>query len=381
MNYILAGMSFVLQHVLKVLAVGTFHNRRVVFFSYFGKQYSCNPKYLCEYLMQASPEYEIVWAFAKPEDFAWLEQRGMHIVRYNSLAFARACLTSGFVVTNSQLPAWFPVLRRMHIINTWHGGGAYKRVGTGFLRASKGKQLMDALSRHKPCVYLSSSKAFTQLTIRQSFEHEGEVLECGMPRNDLLVRQSTPEVTQRVKERLGIDPDTRILLYAPTYREDREISSDYFDLNIARDALARRFGGTWTIVFRLHYLVAGKLPATQDYVDASTYPDMQELLYAADVLLTDYSSSIWDFGLTGRPCFLYVPDLDEFDLQRGFYSDIRTWPWPLAQTKDELARNVLEFDEQAFARKLEQHYEDLGSTDTGHACEAVANWMAAVEQR
>ena len=73
MNYILAGMSLVLQHVLKVLAVGTFHNRRVVFFSYFGKQYSCNPKYLCEYLMQANPEYEIVWAFAKPEDFAWLE--------------------------------------------------------------------------------------------------------------------------------------------------------------------------------------------------------------------------------------------------------------------------------------------------------------------
>ena len=202
-----------------------------------------------------------------------------------------------------------------------------------------------------------------------------------MPRNDLLVQQRTPEVARRVKESLGIAQDTRILLYAPTYREDREISSDYFDLGVARDALAQRFGGTWTIVFRLHYLVAGKLPSTQDYVDASAYPDMQELLYAADVLLTDYSSSIWDFGLTGRPCFLYVPDLNEFDVERGFYSDIHTWPWSLAQTKDELASNILEFDEQTFAQRLERHYEDLGSTDTGHACETVAAWMAQFEQR
>jgi CDP-glycerol glycerophosphotransferase len=202
-----------------------------------------------------------------------------------------------------------------------------------------------------------------------------------MPRNDLLVNGQSPHIDRKVRAALGIDEDAHILLYAPTYREDRQVASYFFDIEAVREALVQRFGGTWTIVFRLHYLIAGKLPASSAYVDASGYDDMQELLYASSVLVTDYSSSIWDFGLTGRPCFLFTPDLDDYDQERGFYSDIHTWPWPLAQTDEEFVGNIESFDEQDYARKLAQHYEDLGSTDTGHACETVVAWLREQDEQ
>lgn len=87
-----------------------------------------------------------------------------------------------------------------------------------------------------------------------------------------------------------------------------------------------------------------------NYIDASNYPDMQELLYAADVLITDYSSSMWDFSLTRRPCFLYATDLNYYDLDRGFYSDIHTWPYPLAESNSALIKNIKQFNNDQYQK-------------------------------
>jgi CDP-glycerol glycerophosphotransferase len=351
------------------------HPWRVVFFSHFGSQYSCNPKYLSEYLEAHAPDVELVWAFEDPDAFGFLRERGIRLVRYNSMEFVRACLGSRFLVTNCEVPAWLPVRRGQVLMNTWHGGGAYKRVGSEFDKGSYWRNLRSAMGRRKTTVYLSSSDAFTELTVRQSMQHAGEVLCCGMPRNDILVLGNEPGIDARVRERLGIPAGDRVLLYAPTYREGRAASTYLFDCGRVRAALVERFGGTWTILLRMHYFVMQQLPASDAYLDASAYPDMQELLYMADVLVTDYSSSIWDFGLTGKPCLLYAPDLSEYDAERGFYSDIRTWPWPLSQSNEELARAIRAFDEDDYARRLHQHYVDLGSTETGHAREAVAAYL------
>jgi len=367
--------AFALQHLLKLAGLGPMHHSRVMFFSHFGSQYSCNPKYISEYLEANAPGIELVWAFENPSKFEFLRERGIRVVRYNSMEFVRACLTSRFVVTNCEVPAWLPVRRNQILINTWHGGGAYKRVGADFSKGSYWRNLRSAMGRRKTTVYLSSSDAFTELTIRQSMQHKGDVLSCGMPRNDLLVLGNEPAIDARVRERLGIPATDHVLLYAPTYREGRAASTYLFDCNKMHAALVDRYGGTWTILLRMHYFVMQQLPASDAYIDASGYPDMQELLYMADVLVTDYSSSIWDFGLTGKPCLLYAPDLSEYDAERGFYSNIHTWPWPLAQSNDELAHNIRAFDDEDYAKRLHQHYVDLGSTETGHARDAVAEYL------
>ena len=147
------------------------------------------------------------------------------------------------------------------------------------------------------------------------------------------------------------------------------------DCKAIQSALSEKFGGNWFILFRTHYFVMNQLNNAANYIDASNYPDMQELLYAADVLITDYSSSMWDFSLTRRPCFLYATDLNYYDLDRGFYSDIHTWPYPLAESNSALIKNIKQFNNDQYQKNIQKHWDALGSYESGHACETVANYI------
>ena len=130
-----------LRSFIKILSVGPFHEKRIVFFSYFGRQYSCNPKYISEYIQKNYPEYEIVWGFKNPKAFSFLKKRKIKTARYMAPYFLHLCLTSKFIISNSEIPSWFPVMKRQVYINTWHGGGAYKRVGAAYQKETAGKQV------------------------------------------------------------------------------------------------------------------------------------------------------------------------------------------------------------------------------------------------
>ena len=364
-----------LRSFLKLLPIGHFHKKRIVFFSYFGAQYSCNPKYISEYMQERHPDFEIIWAFKSPQNFSYLHDKGIKTVKYLHPYFLHVCLTSKFIVTNSEIPAWFPIMKRQVYINTWHGGGAYKRVGAAYQKETPGKQIRAEIAREVPCTYVSSSNAFTELTIHQSFHHDGTILSCGMPRNDMLFNNDHPELHDKIRAYYHLPSEAKILLYAPTYRESKAASDYLFDCKAIQSALSEKFGGNWFILFRTHYFVMNQLNNAANYIDASNYPDMQELLYAADVLITDYSSSMWDFSLTRRPCFLYATDLNYYDLDRGFYSDIHTWPYPLAESNSALIKNIKQFNNDQYQKNIQKHWDALGSYESGHACETVANYI------
>lgn len=368
----LAGIS---RHILKVLSIGRFHKKRVVFFSYFGSQYSCNPKYISQYLHEHMPEFEIVWAFVCPHEFRILEAENIKTVKYNSLSFLRTCLTSKYIITNSEIPSWFPLTGRQILINTWHGGGAYKKVGAAYQKETAGKQKRAQIARKNPCIYLSSSRAFSEMTLRQSFLHTGEILAYGMPRNDMLVKQNREDLYQKVKKFYHIPAENHILLYAPTYRESKKASEYLLDCAKIRQALTQRFGGDWSILFRMHYFIMEQLEFSEEYIDASQYSDMQELLYVSDILVTDYSSSMWDFALMNKPCFLLATDLNHYDLSRGFYTDIHTWPYPLAENTEELLSNIQNFNSMLYRKDVQKHFDNLGNQESGDSAKKVCEYM------
>lgn len=364
-----------LRSFLKILSVGFFHKKRIVFFSYFGRQYSCNPKYISEYIQKYYPEFEIVWGFKNPKNFSFLKKKNIRTAKYMAPYFLHLCLTSKFIISNSEIPSWFPIMKRQIYINTWHGGGAYKKVGAAYQKETKGKQIRAEIAREMPCIYVSSSKAFTELTIHQSFHHYGDILSCGMPRNDILVNQNCPALNSKIRKYYQIPEDSKIMLYAPTYRESKTADEYLFECEKIKKALSERFGGNWHFLFRMHYFIMDQLKGKADYIDASNYPDMQELLYASDVLITDYSSSMWDFGLTKKPCFLYATDLNTYDMERGFYSDIHTWPFALAETTDELVSIINNFDSTSYQKDLEKHFSDLGSYEKGQATKTICKYI------
>ncbi len=358
---------------LRVFYVFPIKKNRVLFECYREKQYGCNPKYISEKLKELyGDEIEIGWSFRKPENFKYLEETGIKVLKAQTIECFKFALTAHVICMNTYYKPMMPRRRGQYFIRTWHGGGAYKKVGK-LQKMTYLQRKFLSFQEQGADLYISSSEAFTRLTLRESFGYEGEVLEVGMPRNDILINGKSG-VSENVKAALGIDKNKKLALYAPTYRDDVYMSDIVPDYSRALKALEKRFGGEWEMAYRGHHVVMyfDKGELAKGAVDATMYPDMQELLLAADCLITDYSSCIWDMSFTGKPVFLYAPDLKKYSADRDFFTDIHSWPFPLSESDQELENIILNFDNDKYLKDIDNHHRELGSFESGHASEAVA---------
>ena len=364
------------KNLLKIFFIFPIKKNRIVFSSYSGKNYSCNPKYITEYLLKNNEKnYQIIWAFINPDN--QVIDSCITKVKFKSLLYIYYALTAKVFVDNVESWSILPKRKGQMVLNTWHGGGAYKGVGLNRKDTSSAVD-RNMLEKHKRVdVYLSSSKYFSKHTLRQSFGYEGEILEVGMPRNDILQAHNDFELIKTIKESIGIHYETKIVLFAPTFRNNTNFhySLDYVSVI---DALKSRFGGEWVLLQRAHYYLQSEAFAQDIAIDVSDYPDMQELLLISDVLITDYSSSIWDFSLMGRPAFLYTPDLKEYELERAFYTPIDEWPYPYAEDMTSFKELIINFDYRENEQKIKKHLIGLENTETGIASEFVAKKIREV---
>ena len=343
---------------------------RVFFSSYDGRQVTCNPRAIYDDLRRRFPgRFEAVWCVNDPEKAANLRAEGVKTVRYHSLAFYRTLFTASVVVLNDlQGCSYLPFRRGQFVVQTWHGCGLYKKVGHDIPNKPAGyDKRLSYIARHIT-LFLSGAQAFSDTVIRGAFGYEGEILNSGLPRNDLLLKDADrAAAARRVRETLGIPADRKLLLFAPTFRDRGAAHGQFLQRTDVKEAIANILCGEVTCLVRTHYM--DSLSAFgDDMLDVTAYPDMQELLAAADMLISDYSSCIWDFSLTRRPCFLFADDLADYKTERDFYLDIHRWPFPLAINVDELLENLRSFDRAAYEAAVDAHLRELGSFETGQAC-------------
>lgn len=364
----------VVRFIMRVFYAFPVRNNRLFFANYSMPNYTCNTKYITEYLIKTYPgKFDFVWMAAVPEEKR--REAGIRTVRQNSFSYFYYLATAKVFISNGGMPTYFPFRESQLTIDTWHGGGAYKRTHAGIdgVSATETERIRTAAKATK--LFISSSAMFTEEVIRKSFLYEGEVLECGMPRNDILFG-SHPEIAAAVKERYNVPDGTRIILYAPTFRGDWSrpencgADSAALDVSGCLDAARLRFGGEWRMFYRDHYAVKSE-SVNGKCVDVSDYPDMQELLLTADILITDYSSSIWDFALTGKPGFLFAADVEKYKFERNFVIPMSEWPYVVTENNAELVRAIEHFDEGSHSEKVRGHLQKLGSFETGTASEAV----------
>ena len=350
---------------------------KVSFISFSGRQYSDSPRCISEALLREHPETQQVWAFNEPEKFRFLEEKGIKIVKYKSLEYIYHVMTSRVYVDNAEFWSILKFRPGQMVLQTWHGGGAYKKVGGHRIDVNKRKQNHDMAKMNQINLFLSSSKAFTKYVIRGAYRYRGEILECGLPRNDALVFPD-PAAAEAVRKALGIPADKKILLYAPTFRNSHTLDLYDVDLPRLKTALEARFGGEWMILLRMHYYLRDRVAAGgQPWVlDVTDYPDMKDLLLCSDALLTDYSSCMWDFSLLLRPCFLYARDIADYRGERDFYTPIEDWPFPLAWDNDTLEAAITRFDENAYQQAVARHHQELGSTESGTAAKQCVERIA-----
>ena len=350
---------------------------------------SCNPKYLYEYMREHFPgQFEYVWVVSDKNKYAFLEEEGVKLVKHFTVSSFPMLLTAKVIVTNGSYAPWFSFRRGQYVINTWHGGGAYKRVENGRPDAGWAARKRAEFCASNIDLFLASCKVQEQQMIRTTYQYKGEVLQAGTPRNDRLVNGDIGEMRKRVRERYDIPENGRIVLYAPTYRRTGipvVMDSDYLlgQLDTIRNPanLLRQDDAEisetvkWYFLCRYHRYQDDSMDIRvkgKDVIDVMDYPDMQELLCAADILITDYSSCVWDYAFLKRPCFLFVPDKEAYTADTGFYVSLDEWPFAQAEDMEGLADNISSYDSEQAEQAVNAHLKQLGSYETGSCCERVA---------
>jgi CDP-glycerol glycerophosphotransferase len=310
----------------------------VVYTSFGGRQYSDSPRAIHAELLRRGAPLEHLWVV---DDAAFPAPARAQPLRAGSRAHHEALARARFVVANDPLPRWFEPRADQICLQTWHGT-PLKRIGSDSLAAREGLARLE-----RPTAagwrYVLSPNRFATPILRSALGVEGELLETGLPRNDVLSGPDAGRRGRELRRRLGVPDGVRTILYAPTYR-DHVLDRDErlrLDSHLDVAALRAALGGEAVILFRANHRIVDAAPATPDgFVrDVSRYPDCTELLLAADVLVSDYSSVIVDFANTGRPIVLFAYDLEAFREEiRGLYVDLAAIaPGPVVRGAEELA--------------------------------------------
>jgi CDP-glycerol glycerophosphotransferase len=360
----------VLKVVLRALHVFPVDHTKVFLSSYGGTSLSCSPKAIYEELRRrGTADFRYVWSSTLPRTFT-PEQQTVAVKPY-SLRYLYEVVTAGTFITNTTVHPFVPFRRSQTVINTWHGGGAYKKAVLLDPDRDRAVAFAQRATRHELTHFLSSGSRFSECAVTDLGVPREKLLNTGLPRNDLFFRDTGP-VAAAVRRHLGVDRDTGLVLWAPTHRRPGQAVVVDLDLAALCQALEDRFGQPFIGLVRAHW-IASRLHGHAHAIDVTAYPDMQELLCAADVLLTDYSSSVWDYSLTYKPCFLYAPDVAAYRASPGFVTPIEDWPFPLATNERELAQAIHDFDAAAYRRSVERHHTDLGSFEQGTAAAQVCD--------
>lgn len=365
--------------LLKVLWIIPVDKNKIVFDSFGGKQYSDNPKYICEQICKNYPK-KIMWVFINPEAFSYLKNSGYQLIKRNTFNYYYHMMTAGTIITNNHILSYIPIRKKQILLNTWHGGSPLKTVGFAEANCSSYYNYFFKLQNKKYTAMISSSKFMTEEVFGKSFHYFGTILEFGMPRNAILLGDHKDAI-EKVYSHFNIDreQDVGIVLYAPTFRGDVNSSSfltvdQQFSINKCINALQKRFNKKFYFLFRAHHAMVDAL-VDKNFICATDYPDMQELLCAADVLITDYSSCMGDMALMKKPVFLYTPDLEEYTRDRGFYWDIHSLPFPLSMNQDEFYKSIIDFNERDYLIGVDDYHTRLGSFETVNSTKKTVEWL------
>ena len=354
---------------------------KIVFNNFHGRGFGDHQKYIALELLRRGAPVEMVWLAEDPEKVRGEVPAAVRVAKYSPLTAIREMSTAQFWCSNQSFDAFvlWGLSKRpgQRYIQTFHGSLGIKRVGQDRPTDGSVQLWLKILRRDAEMTdYLISNATWeSELVYRSRFFGFGECMLFGHPRNDVFFRDGS-ETRLRVRRELGVGEDERIVLYAPTHRPDRRWGVIDGSLVALAGRFAARFGGRWRFAVRVHPNLAKLSPGAgleDGVVDATPYPDIQDLLVASDALISDYSSCMFDFMLSRRPVFVYTPDIAEYERGRGFYYPMSETPFPVAKTEEALAANIAAFDEAKYREGVESFLEGKGCVEDGHATERVCD--------
>ena len=355
--------------VYRIFSKSKFSNS-ILFESFQGKVIGDNPYAIFSEVLSRNPSFELLFTVtAKTE-----APEGAKGVKHGSIAWLKALATSRVLINNTNFPGYFRKRDGQRYIQTWHGT-PLKRLGKDILDVVPTGSYLRMMDREASYWdFLISPNSYCTNLFPSIFGYRGTILETGYPRNDILVTGASKR--DLIRRSLGItDNNQQVVLYAPTWRDSqRTATGNWKPVNFLEGSL----GENVTVLFRGHTNThsAHNAKVTGAAIDVTNYKNVAELYLAADVLVTDYSSSMFDFSVTGKPMIFLAPDLDDYVAKRGFYFDFEQLaPGPILRDPSFLRKALESIGSQKseFAQRYLAWQRKFNNLEDGHASKRVVD--------
>ncbi len=368
---------------------------KVVMWTTEGKGgYGDSPKYIAEEMIRRNTvqngKFEIIWlSDCQTSDLVDKEfPEHIRVVKDSLWNRAYQLSTAGFWISNTRTNYGTKKRRKTIYIQTWHAIAGIKPIGK--FRGDRLPEIAKIISEYDSHMidYVLSGNEWSCKMWPDGLIYYGKILRSGVPRCDILFKEKE-QMRKKYREKYNIPLDSCIILYAPTFRggsqnRKRSVLADIGCLDFERlvKVLENKFGGKWYVFLRLHPQVAGHRDEIiienkeNKVIDVSQYPDMNELIVASDVLLTDYSSSVFESIIMNQVAFLYMEDKEEYVRDRGnLLFDLKSLPFPVAYDMEELEKQIKMFDMEVYERKVDEFKKKLGIFEDGKASIRVVDFI------
>ncbi|MCI8672347.1 MAG: hypothetical protein HFI89_02470 [Lachnospiraceae bacterium] len=343
---------------------------KIVFSSFAGGGFGGNGKYIALELLKRSQKPDMVWVVKKK---GMELPDGIREVVYGTYEHYWELGTARIWIDNQHKNFFTRKRDGQYYIQTWHGGGPLKKIEFDGENLSRSYLDLCEMNSELEDIMISPSRFNSEL-YRKAFHYDGEIMECGYPRNDIFWKSN--KARKKIEIMFGVEQEEMIVLYAPTFRIFEKREEDALNMAGVRNAMERRFEKKCRIFVRFHPCTVGSednFPGIEECVNVTHYSDAQELFAAADVLITDYSSVMWDFSLSGKPIFLFHPDVDLYEKERGYYLSFQEMPYVESFGNDDLFEKIENFNGQGYKERLNAFVKKYGSFDKGTAARDVGD--------
>lgn len=353
----------------------------VLFESNLGKQYGDSPRYIYEEILKRDLPLKKVWVSNKSTHF---RDDNTVVVKRLSPKYYYYLAKAKYWVNNQNFPTYIKKPSTTVYLQTWHGTPLKKMLfDIDNIKGRSDDYLDRVYSATKTWTYLISPSEYASNAFKSAFKYEGEILEVGYPRNDILHNHEGITKVEEIKRRLNLENNKKVILYAPTFRDDQKSSGNKFSFDISMDLekLKSHLGDEYILLLRMHIVVGNKIQIDEEMSsfvrNVSNYDEIQELYLISDILITDYSSVMFDFANTKKPILFYTYDLESYrDDIRGFYLDFEyEAPGPLLKTTNDILENVTNIKNVRleYKEKYQAFYNKFCSLEDGKASERVVD--------
>ena len=331
---------------------------KVVFQSFDGNSYSDNPRLIFEQMLAVKPNLDYVWILKDGTRTI----NGAKVAKKGTIAAIYHLATAKLWIDNSRKNAWVRKRRGQYYVQTWHGDICIKKIEKDAIDILGKEYEVSARHDSQMADLMISGSTFRTNNYRQSFWYNGEILELGTPISDIFYKNPSA-IKNRVAAVFKLQDNTQIALYAPTFRDGDDVTCYNMDYEKLLYVLKQRWPGKWIVIVRLHpriQALQGIVQYTDNVINGSCYDNFNELLVASDLLITDYSSGMFQAAEAKKRVVLYASDYRDFLNGRGGYFDIKELPFPFTETNAELQKAILEFDEENYFWQISELKRQLG---------------------